>query len=862
MTQAFFWQLDRIPPDQPALVIAATGQVIRYGELCAMRDAVRAQMSAGRGLCRIEARPTPQVIATYLAALTEGCPVILEEPQKSGTRPAGSLPVLYTLSESTVELHTDMTGAGVDLHPDLAMLLSTSGSTGAQKFVRLSHQNLNANAASIAEYLALTDQDRAPTALPLAYSYGMSVLNSHLHAGASLLLTDTPVISEEFWTAFETHRCTSFAGVPQSFTLLLRGGQLDRTYPVLRYVTQAGGKLGPDAVQSLARMGKRHGWAFFVMYGQTEAAPRIAYLPPDLAEKYPGAIGRAIPGGSLRIAGPDGTECPPGIEGELVYEGPNVMMGYATSVSDLAKGLGPSTLHTGDLGQVDPESGLIRITGRASRFVKLSGKRVSLDEIDTWLAQEGVTGIAVGEDDDLGLVHTDARVLAPGIAARLSVPSGFVRDVRVAELPLNQNGKPDLPAAKALFAEQRAQQTVDAPTPSTVDTDTVLALFQRQFPGVRITPETCFDDLGGTSNEFVELELALEAIGIPPEQNWQNHRIADLASKAGATLANAPVPVPDYASARVICTLLVILVHVIGLRGGGGLDLPADSIWPALNDFFDALRMPFFAMMAGFSFHIMQTARNRPGELLSTLAIRIALPTAAAMAAFMALSTVLGTRFAAGSILDVLQLLWLPYAHFWFIMGLIVMMLIGYGLLRYGGRLAEWALITLGIGLCFYDRFFIPNILAVNAFTALMPFFVAGYFYARHAPILHARWIPITAVALLAVVAISLIYRSFAPVELGPLVKPSNILLSLSMICLCLLISRMVPFLAVLAPYTFFIYLWHVIGTSGMRRALEMVGIEHLAAMIPLGILAGIALPVALYHLLGHLPGGRLLRGK
>ncbi|MEL6478682.1 MAG: AMP-binding protein [Pseudomonadota bacterium] len=857
-----FWSLDAVPADRTALVVAGTGQVITYGGLRQMRDAVRARMDAGQGVCWIGAAPTPQVIAAYLAALDAGCPVILQDPQAPEGSGPGALPILYKVDGETGAISTHTDGAGLDLHPDLAILLSTSGSTGTQKFVRLSRRNLASNAAAIAEYLGLTAEDRAPTALPLAYSYGMSVLNSHLQVGASLLLTDAPVISEGFWQAFDDHRCTSFAGVPQSFALLARGGQLDRPRPALRYVTQAGGKLGPEAVREMARTGQRHGWSFFVMYGQTEAAPRISYLPPDLAESHPQFIGRAIPGGRLWVAGPDGAELPAGTEGELVYEGPNVMMGYATGPADLAGGQGSATLRTGDLGRADPETGLIQITGRAARFVKLSGKRVSLDEIGTWLMQDGVDGVAVGADDDLGLVHTAGRDLAPEIAKRLGVPAGFVRDIPVADLPLNQNGKPDLRAAQTLFAEHETATPDLTPVDTGDMQEAVIALFRRQFPGEVITPRTCFDDLGGSSNEFVELELALEAAGVPPRQNWQTDSVADLARRAGTAPAAASGPAPDYAAARVICTLLVVLLHVIGLRTGGGLDLPDSSIWRQINDFLQPLRMPFFALIAGFSFRIMQSAAQPPPALLKTVGLRLALPTAFAIAGFLTIATVLGTQFAVVSVLDVVRLLWLPYAHFWFIMALIGMMLISYAVLRYVGRWAGGALIALAVALAVTDVFITPDIWAINGVVDLMPLFVVGYFYAKHAPALHARWAWISAGAVLAVIAMLLVMRSFAPFELGPFAKPAGLLLSLGMITLCLLVSRGVPFLAVLAPYTFFIYLWHVVGTAGMRRALQMLEVEHLAPMIVMGMAAGVALPVVFYHLLGYVPGGRLLRGK
>ena len=163
----------------------------------------------------------------------------------------------------------------------------------------------------------------------MSYCYGLSVVNSHLLRGAALILTDRSVVEDEFWELFTRHHATSFAGVPYTFDLLERTGFEHMELPHLRYITQAGGRLEPDRVRRYAELGTRRGWQFFVMYGATEATARMAYLPPDLAHRYPGAIGRPVPGGSFTIEPLDGwTES--GV-GELVYRGPNVMLGYAES---------------------------------------------------------------------------------------------------------------------------------------------------------------------------------------------------------------------------------------------------------------------------------------------------------------------------------------------------------------------------------------------------------------------------------------------------------------------------------------------------------------------------------------------------
>ena len=188
-----------------------------------------------------------------------------------------------------------------------------------------------ANARSIADYLDLRASDVAITSLPLHYCYGLSVLHSHLLVGASVVLTDLSVADACFWDLAGRTGVTGLAGVPHTYALLdaVHFGPALPELPALRYLTQAGGRMAPDRVREYAGLARERGVDLFVMYGQTEATARMAYLPPELALDHADTIGRPVPGGSFRLAPvPD---APAGC-GELVYSGPNVMMGYAESL--------------------------------------------------------------------------------------------------------------------------------------------------------------------------------------------------------------------------------------------------------------------------------------------------------------------------------------------------------------------------------------------------------------------------------------------------------------------------------------------------------------------------------------------------
>lgn len=287
------------------------------------------------------------------------------------------------------------------IHPDLALLLSTSGTTGSQKFVRLSYENLRSNAESIIEYLKIDENERVVMNLPLSYSYGMSIVNSHLLAGATVLLTDESVMEKSFWVFIREYKATSMAGVPFTYQMLQRIGLTKMDLPHLKTLTQAGGRLNERIVRHFGEWALANGKCFYVMYGQTEAAPRMSYIPYDKVLEKAGTIGIAVPGGELTI-----------VEEELVYKGPNVMMGYAENLADLAKGdeLG-GVLHTGDTAVID-EDGYFTITGRMKRFIKLFGLRINLDDVEKRLESELHISLAcTGSDDKLIVVIEDEAFL-------------------------------------------------------------------------------------------------------------------------------------------------------------------------------------------------------------------------------------------------------------------------------------------------------------------------------------------------------------------------------------------------------------------------------------------------------------------
>lgn len=334
-----------------------------------------------------------------------------------------------------------------EIHPDVLLCLTTSGTTGSPKLVKLTEKNLRSNAESIAGYLHITEKERAITSLPMYYSFGMSVINSHLIKGATLLLTDKAVIQREFLNFLKSGKATSIAGVPYTYEMLRRLRFLKMDLPELKTMIQAGGKLNANIVKEYVESAKVTGKEFIVMYGQTEASPRMSYLPFDKAlEKY-ASIGIAIPGGKLSVRDINDQEITqPDVDGELIYEGPNVCMGYAECIEDLAKGdENHGVLHTGDVARFDSD-GYFYITGRMKRFVKVWGNRCNLDATEQLVKVITTSCACVGVDDKITIFVTEAG-LEDKIKTYLVDKTGLnIRafEVKVIEaIPTLQSGKLD-----------------------------------------------------------------------------------------------------------------------------------------------------------------------------------------------------------------------------------------------------------------------------------------------------------------------------------------------------------------------------------------------------------------------------------
>lgn len=573
-------ELDR-RGDRVALLLA-DGQTLTYAGLLARADAIAARLdpadgSPARRLVALLAGNDVDSIAALLGCYRAGHPVLLLGADSHTSRILDTFRPDTVISAAGIRFAGPPPPAGT-LHPDLALLLPTSGSTGSPKLVRLSEAALAANAAAIIDSLGITPDDRAMMTLPIHYSFGLSVLHSHLMAGASLIVNDLSVTHPDFEPLLTRLGATSIAGVPHTYELLERSSLLTRLPASVTTLTQAGGRLSPERVRSLASLMAARGGRFFVLYGQTEAAPRMACLPPEYAATHPECIGRPIPGGRFRLIDENGQVInSPDTPGELIYEGPNVMMGYAHDPADLARGPELTALPTGDLATCNT-AGLYRIVGRVSRFAKIAGLRISFDDLESQLAASGLTAVVTGDDQRLTVLcetATDPATLQSDVAARSRIPAASVVVV-TSPVPRLPSGKTDYPAIRRAGAAAAA--AADASMAGEAAACPLLTAYRKTFNRPELTATESFQSLGGDSLSYVSIVVAIEAaLGrLPP--GWESMPIATLeAMRPDGPAAEAPRPRWRPMATETVLRLGALTLVMIGhaspdntqsLRGG------------------------------------------------------------------------------------------------------------------------------------------------------------------------------------------------------------------------------------------------------------------------------------------------------
>lgn len=420
-----------------------------YKKIVQIIDEQNLGCDAAKRLILFSGENSTQSLLYYIACLSMGHTLVLlskDTPASTlSTYTAAFNPdmlISFDQGKPIVQITRDIPLS--EIADEICLLLSTSGSTGDPRFAKFTADAMRSNAQSIIEYLGITSSDTALAHLPMNYSFGVSILNSHILARASLVFTNKSMMELSYWDSFS--EVTSFSGVPFHYEMLDKLRFHRKTFPKLKTLTQAGGALSPTLIKKFAENAEENGQNFFVMYGQTEASPRLAYLPPEACHDHAGKIGCAIPGVTLSVQNPmTGEALPPGQEGELIAYSPSITLGYVTGREDLND---PDSfggrLATGDLA-IQTESGFFQITGRMSRFIKLQGNRVNLSAIEQRLGEIGFEVICVGEDEALFVVllrQDEVDTVKALITEHFEFSPRAFKVVPMDNIPRSDSGKP------------------------------------------------------------------------------------------------------------------------------------------------------------------------------------------------------------------------------------------------------------------------------------------------------------------------------------------------------------------------------------------------------------------------------------
>jgi acyl-CoA synthetase (AMP-forming)/AMP-acid ligase II len=461
----------RETPHAPALIDDGRAEWVTHGALSDMADAWRERISAAaeKPLVFLAAESRVEAVAAWLGAWKAGAVVALVNPALA----AAQLRPVIDAYQPDFLIGPKGWGDGFGFvsgeedgvwrrnppqpckgHAELGLLLFTSGTTGSPKAVRLRASGIAHNTQSIIASLELGPSDRVLAHLSLNYSYGMSVVNSHLAAGGSAVLTRHSLASPALWSRARGMGVTAMPMVPAQMKLLHRLKFTPQSFcPSLTCLTQAGGKVDRETLLHFADLMRSQGGRLFVMYGQTEASPRMACQELTSGTGDPDAAGFALSGGVFNIRGEDGRACAPGETGIVHYEGPNVMMGYAELAADLAledQNLG--ALDTGDVGYLDA-GGMLYIAGRSKRFAKIGGIRCNLDELERAAERIASPAAVLPMADSVmvfwikGALENPKRAGAE-LARAMGVPLDAVSGREVDVIPLLESGKTNYTALR------------------------------------------------------------------------------------------------------------------------------------------------------------------------------------------------------------------------------------------------------------------------------------------------------------------------------------------------------------------------------------------------------------------------------
>ena len=572
-------------------------QTITYDAMTQLVDRAAEQWTAmgpSRRLVHFEPVATIDAVASWLGAARAGHVVALIPPGRgAGFRHRYDPDSIAGRTRSGWQVEHLRRRSRHELHPDLGLLMTTSGSTSSPRLVRLSFDNLMANTEGIVDALGIRAEDVAVTTLPLSYCYGLSVLHTHLAVGASVVLTARSVTDSVLWQQMSRAGVTTLSAVPHTFDLLTAAGRSPGQLLAMRQVTQAGGRLDPAVAREWGNRGHEEGWDLRLMYGQTEATARISVSAPNEAVRHPDRVGRPIAHTQVELR-TEGRVALPGEVGEIHVSGRGVMLGHALSKADLALGAAVSDLATGDLARRHPD-GTLEILGRGSDFVKIAGLRIDLAWLEGSLARRGVTALVTAGTHDLHALVEDRPTIDVGetrraIAEVAGLPPHRIRVLVAPALPRTDSGKPDRVTARALFdgSQSPPMHHADAASEGSGRTDrhsprsradasasrrlkAVTEIYASCLGVADVRPDASFVALHGDSLSYVEVSVRLEQVLGQVPKDWQRLSVSELASGRRTRRASGRIAQVDTTIVlRAVAIVLIVLEHadVIKILGG------------------------------------------------------------------------------------------------------------------------------------------------------------------------------------------------------------------------------------------------------------------------------------------------------
>jgi len=417
-----------------------------------------------RSLVLIRCQNSFEIFVAYIAFVNLNCPIILVDGNSNDEnylevinaykpdyifhiKKKNKIKLNYELVKTFgfYELIRNKIKNNLKINDELSLLIPTSGSTGSPKFVRHSYQNIFSNIDQVTQSLNVQSHDRAITTMLLNYTYGLSIVNSHLYNGASIVINNYSFIDKNFWNILKDRQASNFGGVPFMYEILDKIGFQKKITKDLKYITQAGGKLSENLSKKFTQICKDNNIKFITMYGQTEASSRMSYLDWKFSETKIGSIGKTVKGGKFSLIDSKGNLINDSYKtGELVYEGKNVSMGYSSGYQDLNKlDDNNGKLFTGDLAEKDNED-FYYIKGRLKRFSKIFGLRINLDEIEVLLKKLEIECVCAGNDRILVfyLVNSfDKEEMLNKISKYIGIHKSAIHLKKIKNIPRNNSGK-------------------------------------------------------------------------------------------------------------------------------------------------------------------------------------------------------------------------------------------------------------------------------------------------------------------------------------------------------------------------------------------------------------------------------------